>query len=35
MRRLALMLLIVVGAATLAGCALNWRDPLHPQSSKR
>lgn len=35
MRRLALMILVVLGAATLAGCSLNWRDPLHPNTSKR
>jgi hypothetical protein len=35
MRRLALVLLLVVSAASLAGCGLCFKDPLHPQSMKR
>jgi hypothetical protein len=35
MRRLALVLLMLVGAASLAGCGLCWSDPLHPNTSKR
>jgi hypothetical protein len=35
MRRLALVLAVVFGAVTLAGCGLCWKDPIHPNTSKR
>lgn len=35
MRRLALVLALVFGAVSLAGCGLCWSDPFHPNTSKR
>lgn len=35
MRRLALVLALVFGAVSLAGCGLSWNDPFHPHTHKR